>query len=356
MKTIDLRSDTVTRPTSAMRRAMAEAEVGDDVYGEDPTVNRLQAMAAERLGKEAALLVPSGTQANLVALLTHCQRGDEFIVGDQAHTYRLEGGSAAVLGGIQPQPLAMEPDGTIALARIETAIKPMDDHFPRTRLLWLENAINGKVLAPGYLTEACTLARRRGLRAHLDGARVFNAAVKLGVPVSDIAEHFDSVSFCLSKGLGAPVGSLVCGPRDFIERARRWRKVAGGGMRQAGVFAAAGIVALEHHIERLAEDHANAALLAEGLAAVEEMHVDPAAVQTNMVFAYPGAERAQALSRYLKERGILADRRHPMRFVTHLDVSAEDVRTAIGAVREFFEERGHSGFSLTTRTALRDKR
>lgn len=339
MRVIDLRSDTVTRPTAAMRKAMAEAEVGDDVYGDDPTVNRLQALAAERLGKEAALLVPSGTQANLVALLTHCQRGDEFLVGDEAHTYRLEGGSAAVLGGIQPQPLAMERDGTIDLTRIETAIKPKDDHYPRTRLLWLENTLNGKVLPPDYPAKACSLASRRGLATHLDGARVFNAAVKLGVPVTAIADHFDSVSFCLSKGLGAPVGSLLCGPREFIERGRRWRKVTGGGMRQAGVLAAAGIVALERHVERLAEDHANAAMLAEGLARIEEMHVDPDAVQTNMVFAYPSRDRVQALVRYLKERGILVNQRHPIRFVTHLDVSAEDVRTAIGAVQEFFARR-----------------
>ncbi|NIR28146.1 MAG: low-specificity L-threonine aldolase [Gammaproteobacteria bacterium] len=339
MKTIDLRSDTVTRPTAAMRKAMAEAEVGDDVYGEDPTVNRLQVMAAERLGKEAALLVPSGTQANLVALLTHCQRGDEFLVGEEAHTYRLEGGSAAVLGGIQPQPLAMERDGTIELARIEAAIKPKDDHYPRTRLLWLENTLNGKVLPLDYLPRARALASRHGLSSHLDGARVFNAAVKLGVPVTAIAVHFDSVSFCLSKGLGAPVGSLLCGPRDFVERARRWRKVAGGGMRQAGVLAAAGIVALESHVERLSEDHANAAMLAEGLAEVEEMQVDPAAVQTNMVFAYPGPDRGEALLRYLKERGIVVNQRHPIRFVTHLDVGAEDVRTTIGAVREFFARR-----------------
>lgn len=338
-KLIDLRSDTVTRPTPAMRRAMAEATVGDDVYGEDPTVNRLQSLAAEMLGKEAALLVPSGTQANLSAVLTHCQRGDEYIVGDASHSHVFEGGGAAVLGGIRPQPLPMEPDGTLDLARVEAAIKPDDDHFAHTRLLWLENAINGKVLPLEYLHRAGELAKRRGLGLHLDGARVFNAAVKLGVPASVIAESFDSVSFCLSKGLGAPVGSLVCGPRDFIDAARRWRKVAGGGMRQAGILAAAGIVALESHVQRLAEDHANARILAEGLAAVEEMGVDPSTVQTNMVFAHPGTQRVEPLVRHLRQHGILVNRGHPLRFVTHLDVTSDDIHAAIAAVRAFYARR-----------------
>jgi len=333
---VDLRSDTVTRPTPAMRRAMAEAEVGDDCYGEDPTVNRLQRMAAEAVGMEAALLVPSGTQGNLLALLTHCERGDEYLVGDEAHTCKLEGGGGAVLGGLHPQPVPMESDATLDLARVRAAIKPHDDHYPRTRLLCLENTHNGKVLPPVYLPRARELAERHGLALHLDGARVFNAAVKLGIPVGSITRYFDSVSFCLSKGLGAPAGSLLCGGRDFIARARRWRKTAGGGMRQAGVLAAAGIVALEGHVERLAEDHANAKRLAEGLAQVDEMGVDPAAVQTNMVFAHPGAERAAALARSLREQGIVIAADSPLRMVTHLDVDGDGVARVIQAVQRFF--------------------
>jgi len=265
MKTIDLRSDTVTRPTPAMRRAMAAAEVGDDVYGDDPTVNRLEATAAERLGFEAALFTCSGTQANLVSIMTHCARGEEYIVGQQAHTYKYEGGGAAVLGSIQPQPLDFEADGTLDLERVARAIKPADFHFARTRLLCLENTQGGKVLPLDYLKRAGEFARARKLRLHLDGARIFNAAVQLGMDVRELTAPFDSVSVCLSKGLGAPVGSMVCGGREFIGEARRWRKVCGGGMRQAGILAAAGLYALDHHVDRLADDHHNAGLLARGL-------------------------------------------------------------------------------------------
>lgn len=334
---IDLRSDTVTRPTLPMRAAMAQAAVGDDVYGEDPTVNRLESLAAALLGKEAALFVGSGTQSNLTALLSHCERGDEYIVGQQAHTYRWEGGGAAVLGSIQPQPLDFEADGTLDLAKVARAIKPDDYHFARTRLLCLENTQAGKVLPLAYLESAARFAAERGLRLHLDGARAFNAAVKLGVPIQAIATHCDSISVCLSKGLGAPVGSVLCGSSGFIEQARRWRKVLGGGMRQAGIVAAAGIVALEQHVDRLAEDHANARLLAEGLARLDELQMDLASVQTNMVFVTLRQERTAALVDYLKRRGILiGGGEETLRLVTHLDVTAADMETTLAAVKAFF--------------------
>ncbi|MDH3693981.1 MAG: low-specificity L-threonine aldolase, partial [Gammaproteobacteria bacterium] len=262
MKMIDLRSDTVTRPTVTMRAAMAEAEVGDDVYGEDPTVNRLEQLAAEKLGKEAAVFAASGTQTNLIALLAHCERGDEYIVGQTAHTYKYEGGGAAVLGSIQPQPLDFGLDGSLDLDKVKSVIKEDDSHFAKTRLLCLENTQGGKVLPLDYLAAARTFVNQHGLGLHLDGARLFNAAVGLGVPAVEVAQHFDTVSICLSKGLGAPVGSLLVGSNELIERARRWRKVVGGGMRQAGVLAAAGIEALEHHVDRLQEDHDNASSLA----------------------------------------------------------------------------------------------
>ena len=333
---IDLRSDTVTKPTPAMRQAMFEAEVGDDVYGEDPTINRLEAMAAEMLGFEAALFVPSGTQSNLLALMSHCERGDEYIVGQQAHTYKYEGGGAAILGSIQPQPLEFEPDGTLDLTRVEQAIKPDDYHFARTRLLCLENTLGGKVLPMPYLAEARQLVDRHGLGLHLDGARVFNAAVKLGVNVREISQYFDSVSVCLSKGLGAPVGSVLCGSADLIKKARRWRKVVGGGMRQAGILAAAGIYALEHHIDRLAEDHAKAQRLAQGLAQIVGLNFDPNTVQTNMVFVPLEKPCAQALAVFLKERGILITANNPIRLVTHLDVDEQDIDTVLDGMRAFF--------------------
>jgi threonine aldolase len=336
MRLIDLRSDTVTQPTQRMRAAMAAADVGDDVFGEDPTVNRLEAMTAEMFGKEGALFVPSGTQSNLLALLSHCERGDEYIAGQDAHCYRYEGGGAAVLGSIQPQPLEFEPDGTLDLARAARAIKPADHHFARTRLLCLEDTQGGKVLPLDYLARARAFALERKLAIHLDGARVFNAAVKQGVSVQEISGHFDSVSVCLSKGLGAPVGSLLCGSRTLLEKAHRWRKVLGGGMRQAGVLAAAGIVALTGHVERLADDHENARRLALGLADIKEVTVDLASVQTNMVFAGIARGSVGPLTDFLKGRGIMVLGQENMRLVTHLDVTAEDMDTVIAAFREFF--------------------
>jgi threonine aldolase len=312
---IDLRSDTVTRPTPGMREAMARAELGDDVFGDDATVNALQADAAGLLGTEAALFFPSGTQGNLAALMSHCGRGDEVLVGADAHTYAHEGGGVAVLGSIQPQSLPQQSDGTIALEHIEQAIKPDDDHYARTRLLALENTFGGRVLPLRYLEEAAALARRRGLKTHLDGARVFNAAVKLNVPVREIARHFDSVSFCLSKGLGAPVGSLLCGSKAFIKEAHHWRKMLGGGMRQVGLLAAAGRYALEHHVARLAEDHRNAARLAAALAA--KLDLEPP--QTTIIWL---RNTPPDLVLRLKERGILATGSTTVRLVTHLDVTA----------------------------------
>jgi threonine aldolase len=336
LKIIDLRSDTVTRPTLIMRAAMAAAEVGDDVYGEDPTVNRLQAMAAEMLQKEAALFVASGTQGNLLGLLSHCERGDEYIVGQQAHTYRYEGGGGAVLGSIQPQPLDFLPDGTLDLDRVQSLIKPDDFHFAKTRLLCLENTQAGKVLPMDYLARAFAFAGSHHLGLHLDGARIFNAAVKLKVPVHEIARHADTVSVCLSKGLGAPVGSLLCGPAHLIQKALRWRKMLGGGMRQAGILAAAGIVALTSHVERLAEDHDHAWLLARKLSEIAEIRIDLDAVQTNMVFMDAPEQSSALLTSFLKERGILVSGRGSFRLVTHLDITASDIQKVIDAVKAFF--------------------
>jgi threonine aldolase len=346
MRMIDLRSDTVTRPTPAMRRAMAAAEVGDDVYGEDPTVNRLEALGAEMTGHEAALFTASGTQSNLLALLSHCGRGDEYIAGQEAHCYRFEGGGGAVLGGIQPQPLDFEADGTLDLDRVERAIKPDDPHFARTRLLCLENTQAGKVLPLDYLEQAHSFTRARGLGLHLDGARLFNAAVKLHVPAVAITRHADSVSVCLSKGLGAPVGSLLCGSREFIATARRWRKAVGGGMRQAGVLAAAGIIALTEQVSRLAEDHEHARLLAEGLAGIAALRFDPAAVQTNMVFLPLPPETAVPLSAFLRERGVLVAGRGGLRLVTHLDVMADDIVRVVAAFDEYFPTCAGNGTTL----------
>ena len=337
-KIIDLRSDTVTKPTPAMRSAMAEAEVGDDVYGEDPTINRLQSFAADMTGMQAALFASSGTQSNLLALLSHCERGDEYIVGQQAHTYRFEGGGAAIFGSIQPQPLDFQEDGTLDLREVARAIKPHDFHFARTRLLCLENTQAGKVLPMDYLERAGLFAKEHGIATHLDGARAFNAAVKLGVPVRAIAQHFDSISICLSKGLGAPVGSILCGTRALIEKARRWRKVLGGGMRQAGVLAAAGIVALTEHVERMAEDHENAQRLAEGLSQIEDLSLDMSKVQTNMVFVSLERPRFIELQKDLRERGILIAGREQIRLVTHLDVTSEDIHRVIEAFKEHFSK------------------
>ena len=334
---VDLRSDTVTRPTAAMRAAMATAEVGDDVFGDDPTVNALQDKIATLLGKEAALFVASGTQSNLVAIMSHCGRGDEYIVGQMAHTYRWEGGGAAALGSVQPQPLEHAHDGSLALASIEAAIKPDDSHFAKSRLLCLENTIGGKALPVAYLTAACALAKGRGLAAHLDGARLFNAAVALGgdarTTARDIAGPFDSVSVCFSKGLGAPIGSALVGSRAFIAGAHRWRKMVGGGMRQAGIVAAAAMHALDHHIDRLADDHALAARLADGLADVRGLTVE--SPQSNIVFADLKSDRAAGLMAHLKARGVLATGLYRLRFVTHLDVDSDGVDRAVAAVREY---------------------
>ena len=334
MSVIDLRSDTVTRPGPEMRRVMAEAEVGDDVFRDDPTVDRLEDLAAGMLGKEAGLFVASGTQSNLCALLTHCGRGDEYIVGQQAHTYVYEGGGAAALGGIQPQPLDLEEDGSLDLQRVEDLIKPDDYHYARTRLLCLENTTNGRVLPKGHAEEARVLVERHELLLHLDGARLFNAVIKSGRPAAELAAPFDSVSVCLSKGLGAPVGSVLTGSADFIKEARRWRKVLGGGMRQAGLLAAAGIHALEHHVERLADDHIHAERLANGLAEMGGCKVQLNMVQTNMVYVRFPEERRAKLAGQLKERGILVYPGNPMRLVTHLDVSAEDIDRVLEAFGE----------------------
>ena len=342
MAVIDLRSDTVTRPTLAMRAAMAAAEVGDDVFGDDPAVNALQDRIAALLGKQAALFMPSGTQSNLCALMAHCGRGDEYLVGQHAHTYKYEGGGAAVLGSIQPQPIAHQADGTLALADIEAAIKPDDMHFARTRLLALENTFGGRVMPLDWQQAATALARQHGLATHLDGARLFNAAVASGAQhggdamaaARAIAGLYDSVSVCFSKGLGAPVGSALCGSRDFIARAHRIRKMAGGGMRQAGVLAAAASHALDHHIDRLADDHALAQRLADGLAGIDGVQVETP--HTNIVFVdLTGAARDKSagLLPHLAAQGIQATGLYRLRFVTHLDVDAAGVDRAVVAIR-----------------------
>ncbi len=370
---VDLRSDTVTQPTPAMRAAMMAAPLGDDVFADDPTVNALQEKIAALLGFEAALFMPTGTQSNLCAIMAHCQRGDEYIVGQMAHTYRWEGGGAAVLGSVQPQPLAHQPDGTLLLADIEAAIKPDDAHFARSRLLTLENTIGGKLLPFDYVQAATTLAKERGLNRHLDGARLFNAATAqaaqtggdaadagppqvgdgpLGgqrstrsgerggdvwVEAKRIAQCFDSVSVCFSKGLGAPVGSALCGSRELIARAHRVRKMAGGGMRQAGILAAAASYALDHHVLRLADDHALAQRLATGLAGIDGLAVE--APHSNIVFVdLVGAARSQstALLDFLATQGIRATGLYRLRFVTHLDVDEAGIDRAVAAIRQFF--------------------
>ncbi|MBN8490609.1 MAG: low-specificity L-threonine aldolase [Burkholderiales bacterium] len=337
---VDLRSDTVTRPTPAMREAMQRAPLGDDVFGDDPSVNALQEQIADMLGKEAALFMPSGTQSNLAGIMSHCGRGDEYIVGQGAHCYRYEAGGAAVLGSVQPQPLPNQPDGSLALADIEAAIKPDDEHFARSRLLALENTLGGKVLPLGYLAEATSLARERSLGTHLDGARLFNAAVAMGgdprANARAIAGHFDSVSVCFSKGLGAPVGSALVGSKALVQRAHRWRKMLGGGLRQAGVLAAAAQHALAHHIDRLAEDHALALHLAQGLQGIKGLELQMP--QTNILFVQVQGGRGQALLAHLKELGVLATGLSGLRFVTHLDVDRAGIDRAIAAVRGFFGE------------------
>ena len=369
---VDLRSDTVTQPTPAMRAAMLAAPLGDDVFGDDPSVNALQDQLAALLGFEAALFMPTGTQSNLCAVLAHCQRGDEYIVGQMAHAYRWEGGGAAVLGSVQPQPLNHEPDGTLALAEIEAAIKPDDAHFARTRLLTLENTLGGKLLPFDYVQQATALATRHGLARHLDGARLFNAAtaqaqrVAAGyeshqplapvhaaqsaidfdsarVTASDItaqarriAQCFDSVSVCFSKGLGAPVGSVLCGGQAFIQRAHRIRKMAGGGMRQAGLLAAAASFALEHQVARLVDDHALARRLAQGLSQLPDLRVEPP--HSNILFVdLVGEARARSgdLVAFFASRGVLVTGLYRLRFVTHLDVDAAGIDHTVAVMREF---------------------
>jgi threonine aldolase len=333
---IDLRSDTVTRPSPAMREAIARAEVGDDVFGDDPTVNALQERMAQMLGKEAALFMPTGTQSNLCALMSHCQRGDEYIVGQMAHTYRWEAGGGAVLGSIQPQPIAHQADGTLALADIEASIKPDDPHFARSRLLCLENTLGGRLMTMTYLTDATALARRHGLATHLDGARLFNAAVGLGgdprANARAMAELFDSVSVCFSKGLGAPAGSALAGSKELIARARRVRKMAGGTMRQAGILAAAAMFALDHHIDRLSDDHVRARRLADSLQGLPGVNVQ--SPQTNMVFIDLPRERAATVVAKLREQGVLSTGLYQLRLVTHLDVNDQDIDTAIAVLRQ----------------------
>jgi threonine aldolase len=331
---LDLRSDTVTRPSAAMRAAMNLAEVGDDVYGDDPTVNRLQEYAADLFGFEDAVFAPSGTQSNLLALLAHCGRGDEYLVGQEAHTYRYEGGGAAVLGSIQPQPIINQADGSIALDDIASYIKPDDFHFARTKLLALENTINGRVLPMDYVQQATKLVHDRGLATHLDGARVCNAAVKLGVSPREIVKGFDSVSVCLSKGLGAPVGSVLLGTKPLIKEAKRWRKMLGGGMRQAGVIAAAGLYALEHNIPRLAEDHDNAAYFAGELAKMRGLKVSTP--QTNIFYVDIPQFVQQGLSDVLELTRIRVSMAPRLRIVTHMDASRDDIDRAITVFGDFF--------------------
>ncbi|MYJ96185.1 MAG: low-specificity L-threonine aldolase [Proteobacteria bacterium] len=332
---IDLRSDTVTKPTPAMRAEMAAAVVGDDVYGEDPTVNRLEEFAADLLGTESAIFCTSGTQSNLLALLGLCARGDEFIVGKRAHSYKYEGGGAASLGSIHPYPLEFEPDGTLDLDSVAAAVRPENVHFPRTTLVCLENTQDGRALSLDYLNAAKRLTNELDLRMHLDGARIFNAAVKQRVPVRNICQHFDSTAFCLSKGLGAPVGSLLCGSEVLIREARRWRKTLGGGMRQAGVIAAAGLYALENNIARLAEDHENAKSLAHGLNELDELDVQYTECQTNMVFVDLGSIDSGELTEFLAERGIVIKCNGTLRLVTHLDISESDIRGVVAAFKAY---------------------
>ena len=345
MPRVDLRSDTVTRPTPGMREAMAHALVGDDVFADDPSVNALQEKIANLLGFEAALFMPTGTQSNLCGLLAHCQRGDEYIVGQMAHCYRWEGGGAAVFGSVQPQPLTQQVDGSLSLADIEAAIKPDDAHFAKTKLLALENTWGGKVLSQSYLNEFSAFALQKGLARHLDGARLFNAAVAqasaLGTSPYDeaksIAQCFDSVSVCFSKGLGAPMGSALCGSKDLIAKAHRVRKMAGGGLRQAGFMAAAASYALDHHVLRLAEDHQLMQHLAQGLSDIPGLHVE--APQTNILFVdLVGDVKAKgaALQTHLKLAGIDMTGLYRLRFVTHLDVDRTGIDRAIVAVRQFF--------------------
>lgn len=340
-RVLDLRSDTVTQPTAAMREVMARADVGDDVYGEDPSILALEAKVAGLMGKEAALFVSSGTQSNLLGVLAHCQRGDEYLIGDCYHVFQYEAMGTSVLGGVAAYPLPTDARGGLEPEQVVEAIKPDDSHKPITRLLSLENTVSGRVQDQARIEALADTAHAQGLKVHIDGARLMNAAVKQGLPVRDMVAKIDTVSLCLSKGLGAPVGSVLSGPKDEIGRARRMRKMLGGGMRQAGVLAAAGLHALEHHVERMAEDHANAKRLADGLAAVGPVAVNVDDIDTNMMFIAPPAEDVEPLRAHLAERGIkLGGPRHgKIRVVTHLDISAEDVDRIVEAVRGFYASR-----------------
>ncbi|MGN5111085.1 low-specificity L-threonine aldolase [Aeromonas jandaei] len=339
MRYIDLRSDTVTQPTDAMRQAMLHAEVGDDVYGEDPSVNALEAYGAKLLGKQAALFVPSGTMSNLLAVMSHCQRGEGAILGAGAHIYRFEAQGSAVLGSVALQPLPMQRDGTLVFDDIKAALAPDDAHFVQTRLICLENTHNGKVLPLSYLQEMGAFVAKHGLKLHLDGARLFNAAVASDTSAEVIAAPFDSISICLSKGLGAPVGSLLVGDRDFIARARRLRKMVGGGMRQAGMLAQAGLFALEQHVARLADDHRRAKRLAEGLAALPGIELDLSLVQSNMVFLRLAKGEPAQLLAFMKERGILFSGYGELRLVTHLQINDDDIEEVIDAFTEYLGAR-----------------
>lgn len=340
---IDLRSDTVTTPCNNMRRVMANAEVGDDVYEEDLTVKHLESKLAEMVGHEKGLFVPSGTQSNLVALLSHCQRGDEYIVAQHGHTYRYEAGGAAVLGGIQPQPITAEADGTIDLNTVALEIKADDFHFARTRLLALENTTNGKAVSLDYIARAASLTQKHKLGLHLDGARIFNGAIALRVPAAQIADHFDSVSICLSKGLGAPVGSVLCSNRDLIDRARRWRKMLGGGMRQAGMLAAAGIYALDHNIDRLQQDHDHAKLLADELMRRNpdvDLQVIGGKAHTNMVFISLPNHDIDALRAHAKAHHLLLGTRvalNTLRLVTHRQISEPEILSVVQLITNFLQ-------------------
>ena len=332
---IDLRSDTVTQPTAAMRRAMAEAEVGDDVYGEDPTVNLLERTAAERLGKEAGLFVVSGSMGNLVSALAWCGRGDEAIVGADAHVIVNEMGAVSAFGGVHMRSLHTDHRGLLDAAQVEAAVSPAG-LFPRTALLWLENTHNrgnGAAFSLEEMRPLVAIAAAHDMAVHIDGARIFNASVALGVPPAELASAADSVTFCLSKGLSCPVGSVVVGSAEFIAKARRVRKMAGGGMRQAGIIAAAGLVALETMVERLAEDHANAQRLAQGLAGLPGIELDPAAIETNIIYIELAEDGGRDLAAALKERGVLANGRHNwVRFVTHYGITSEDIDEALDVI------------------------
>ncbi|WP_117234102.1 low-specificity L-threonine aldolase [Vibrio maerlii] len=334
---MDFRSDTVTQPTQAMREAMMNAPVGDDVYGDDPTVNELEAFAAKETGFEAALFTTSGTQANLLGLMAHCERGDEYLCGQQAHNYKYEAGGAAVLGSIQPQPVENNPDGTLPFDKLEAVIKPDDFHFARTKLLSLENTINGKVLPMSYLAEAREFVNKHKLQMHLDGARVYNAAVALDVEIREIAQYFDSMTICLSKGLAAPVGSLLLGSKEYIEKARRIRKMLGGAMRQAGILAAAGKLALTEQVAQLKTDHVNAKKLATGLSQISGFKVNPDFIQTNIVFAKLDASiiNIDDIAEKLAEDGITISPSNPVRFVTHKDISNKDIDLLLEKLKQY---------------------